>query len=369
MKWTGPAAVTIDQVRALRDAGVEAEVAFTSPGSLEGRFRAQGWARPLLTRPRGPKDLLQDAMRISRVLDRERFDLLHCHLSHDHLAASLALAGRDLPLVRTFHHERQVRGDPLARRLIRKSSGVAFANGAIGRKFTARYGDRVPTAVLPPVVDTGVFEPGEKNSEIRDRFGLPTAAFLIGTIGKISRGRGQDSALRILARTRHSEIALLQIGKGEWRNELHRLARRLGVQGRNFETGYQEDFLPELYRLMDAFLFTAPGSDQGHRAVLEALASGLPVVSLDLPGITDFELEKGPGFRVPNEGAAADCLDFLFEHASERAAMGAAARSRASAFSSEAFARRAGDFYARVLETGKNRRRRSVSGPEEEGSS
>ncbi len=367
MKWTGPAAVTIDQVRALRSAGVEAEVGFTFPGPLEERFASCGWARPLLARPRGPGALLADAKRLSRTLERERFDIVHCHSSHDHWAASL-VGGRTRPtVVRTFHHARQVRGDPISRRLVRRTAAVAFANGAIGEKFASLYGTRVPAATLPPVADTSVFRPGARDPELGRRFGLPEGAFVVGTIGKMARGRGHDAALRILALTRHPEIVLLQIGKGEWREELHRMAARLGVERRNFETGYQEDLLPELYRLMDAFLFTASGSDQGHRAVLEAMASGLPVVALPVPGIADYRLEAGPGFVPPSEAAAAGCLDFLLEHPRERAAMGRASRDRSLLYSAEAFAARSADFYAGIAEGGKNRPPSRVGTPAEEG--
>lgn len=352
-KWTGPAAVTIDQVRALRDAGVEAEVAFAFPGPLAERFGSCGWARPLLTRPRGPTDLLADVARLSHTLDRERFEIIHCHATHDHWAASLATNRRRRPIVRTFHHARQLRRDVVSRRLVRACAGVAFSNGSIAKSFASLYGKAVPGVTLPPVVDTECFQPGPRDPELGRRFGLPEGAFVVGTIGKMARGRGHDAALRILARARHPEIVLLHVGKGELREELRGLAARLGVARRNFETGYQEELLPEIYRLMDAFLFTASGSDQGHRAVLEAMASGLPVVALPVPGIADFRLPAGPGFDAPEEAAAAGCLDFLYEHPRERAAMGRAARERSRSFEGGVFAARAVEFYAGLTKTGK----------------
>jgi glycosyltransferase involved in cell wall biosynthesis len=350
MKWTGPAAVAIDQVRALREAGVEAEVAYTGGGGLEERLASCGWARPLFARPGRIPGGLADPARLSRTLRRERFEIVHCHLTHDHLAAWLAGPARRLPLVRTFHHERQLRRDPMTLRLLRRASGAAFSNTSIAEKFTRLFGRGMPGAVLPPVADLEAFRPGPKDPALVARFGLPPEAFLVGTIGKMAPGRGHDAALRILSRTAHPEIALLQIGKGESQESLRQLAARLGVGERNFETGYQEELLPDIYRLMDAFLFTASGSDQGHRAILEAMGSGVPVVALPVPGVADYRLEAGPGFRAPTEEAAASCLDFLFEHATERAAMGRAARERALAFNGARFAERAVEFYGSVLE-------------------
>jgi len=92
-KWTGPAAVAVDQVRALRAAGIEAEIGFTAPGGLASRFAADGWARPLLTKPRRPGHFAADLRRVRDTLAREHFDILHAHHSHDHMVAAVAARG------------------------------------------------------------------------------------------------------------------------------------------------------------------------------------------------------------------------------------------------------------------------------------
>src|SRR5258707_15458173 len=86
-KGPGPAAVAIDQVRALRGAGLEAEVGFTSASPLAKRLEAAGWARPLLSPRAGPAGFLDDVGKVAELLDREPFDLLHAHTSHDHFVA------------------------------------------------------------------------------------------------------------------------------------------------------------------------------------------------------------------------------------------------------------------------------------------
>ena len=49
--------------------------------------------------------------------------------------------------------------------------------------------------------------------------------------------------------------------------------------------GYHEDDLAEHYRAADILLFTARGSDEGHRAVLEAMACGIAPVTFPIEGV------------------------------------------------------------------------------------
>jgi glycosyltransferase involved in cell wall biosynthesis len=354
IKWTGPAAVAIGQVAALREAGIEAEIAVAADSPLARRLAGEGWVRPLLAPGRRPRDFFRDVAALAETVAREPFDLVHTHGSHDHLIASAALGGSGPPLVRSFHHASGFR--PLFSSWgRRRASGFAFSSSALADAFVTRFGRRAPCARFSPVVDLELFAPEPRRREILEEFGVPADAFVVGTIGKMAAGRGHDAAIRILSECREPNVVLFHVGKGERKEALWRLAAGLGVGARNFGAGYQEENLPSLYRAMDAFLFTASGADQGHRAILEAMASGLPVVALDLPGVSDFGIVKGPGFVARSEGEASAALDFLSSHGTERRAMAAAARLAAARFSGKEFAASAVRFYEEVLESGKIR--------------
>ena len=363
-KWTGPAAVAVGQVEAMRAAGIEAEIAVTRGSPLASRLAGVGWVRPLLAPGRRPRDFFDDVSALDAAVAREPFDAVHSHSSHDHLVAAAALGRGRPPLVRSFHHESGFR--PLLSSWgRRRASGFAFSNGALQSAFRERFRPAAPCARFPPVAETGRFAPGPRDPAVRAALGIAEDAFVAGTIGKMAPGRGHDAASRILAGTRDPRVALLHVGKGESKEKLWALAAALGVGARNFGAGYREDDLPAIYRAMDAFLFTASGADQGHRAVLEAMASGLPVVVLDLPGVADFEIVKGPGFVAKSEEEASGALDFLATHSGPRAAMSAAARRRAERFSGAEFSRSALDFYGAVLDFWKNGGDRDVDSEKE----
>jgi glycosyltransferase involved in cell wall biosynthesis len=340
-KWTGPAAVVYDQTAALVAAGLEVQLGFVRDSPLAERLLPTGWARPLFERPpRWPAAYLRDVRRLRETILREKFDIVHAHTSHDHQVAAWAMAGTRVPLLRTLHHLRHARPRIGERIIFSRTRGFAFANSEIGEVF------RSGGPVHSPVVDTERFHPGTKPIATLRRFGLPEGRFLVGTIGKMAAGRGHDEAIHAVARSEES-IDAVHVGHGEWMPRLKKLAASLKTGDRNFWTGYQEALLPDLYRCWDAFLFTASGSDQGQRAILEAMASGLPVVALDLPGVGDLITDEKEGFIVGRESGLAERLGQLARSKELRNEMGEKARKRALSFTAEKFVEKALPFYKR----------------------
>lgn len=340
-KWTGAAAVVWDWTQALESAGVEAQFAFVADSLLARRLLPAGAARPLLSRAHGPFGLLSDRRRLRETVLRERFDIVHAHLSHDHYLAAAAVSGTPARLARTIHHADHVRNDPVTRALFRRTAAFSYANSEIAR----RRGAGGP--VHSPVVDAARFAPGDKPREILRSFGLPENGFVAGTVGKIARGRGHEEAIDAVARV--SGAVLVHVGKGAHEPALRERAARLAAADRNVWAGYQEDLLPGFYRAMDVFLFTASGSQQGQRAVLEAMASGLPVVALPVPGVEDLMTDGEEGLVAPEVASLSAALQRLRADEGLRRRMGETARRRAQEFTAANFAAQAIAFYERIL--------------------
>jgi glycosyltransferase involved in cell wall biosynthesis len=348
-KWTGIAAVAFDQTAALVAEGVEAQFGFVGDSPLATRLHPLGWARPVLLPLRTPVDYVREARRLAAMLARERFDVIHAHASHDHWAAGAALAmaksDRPIPLVRTIHNLRHARRTIATAALFERTRSFAFANREIAAAFGP--GDAAAGPVHSPVIDAATFHPAVSPAEERRALGLPKEGFLAGTVGKMAEGRGHREA--IAAGASVPGVTLVHVGHGELLPVMKDLAASLGAGNRNVFLGYQEEILPALSRAWDAFVFPASGSEQGQRAILEAMASGVPVVAVSVPGVADLMTDGIEGYVVGSGAEIGPALARLAADPGLRAGMGARGRRRALEFTAEKFAAKAIPFYEEAL--------------------
>ncbi len=281
-RWTGAAAPAFAEVEALRNEGIEAAYAYVGGYKLEAKIGGHAWTHPILDRAQNPLSFRRSVAALRDLMDRERFDLLHAHLTHDHWLAAMAARGRDVRVARTFHSRRVLRGDPLTRALIRRTGPLFVVNRSF-RDAPPLAGREA--AFTPPPLDLAQFTPAGPTARALHR--IEPETMLVTAIGKLSAGRGFETALQTFAilRATTTGARMMIIGHGEHRPALETLAASLGIAADVVWAGYHEDDLAEHYRASDLLLFTARGSDEGHRAVLEAMACGVPAASLPIEGV------------------------------------------------------------------------------------
>jgi glycosyltransferase involved in cell wall biosynthesis len=264
----------------LREAGVDAHYAYVGGYKLQQKIGHHDFAHALIGKAQNPWSFLRTADAISRLIEHHRFDVVHAHLTYDHWLSIFAARGSGPAIVRTFHAARVIRGDPFTRWLINRSDGILVNNASFAEMEPIRRRNPIFT---PPPLDERQFRPD--GPDFRSRYNLGPENLLLMAIGKLSKDRGFEDVLRTYALVRR-EIAnarLMIIGHGEHRPALESLARELVIDV--IWAGYHEDDLAEHYRAADILLFTARGSDEGHRAVLEAMACGVVPVTFPIAGI------------------------------------------------------------------------------------
>jgi len=284
-RWTGAASPAFFETVALRESGVEALYAYVGGYNLQDRIGHLPWALPMIEKRQNPASFLRNGELIADYVRREGIDLVHAHLTHDHSLALWVARATRVPVVRTFHSHRGFRRNLLSRLMIRQTAAICAVNATfLSHPLIA---SRAPV-FTPPPIDHRIFTPGPETA--RAFYGLPHDATVIGVIGKITEGRGFEDAIQTfrLVREAHPGAKLMIVGKGAHRPALERLSRINGTAGDVIWTGYQDGGLVPHFRAMDVLLFTATGSDEGHRATTEAMACGTPVAAWPIPGVREL---------------------------------------------------------------------------------
>jgi len=205
-------------------------------------------------------------------------------------------------------------------------------------------------------VDTRRFHPAPARSRSAYPPGFrDPAALIIGTVGNLRRVKNPQGLIRAFATVCHAggadreRLRLALVGDGPLRDECAELVRQLGIGDRVWLAGRRSD-IPELLRGMDVFVL--PSHAEGtSNAILEAMATGLPVVAVNTGGNAELVGDGETGLLTPSAEAAAlaGAISRYVEDAGLRQRHGAAGRKRAETFSLDEMARAYAAVYDRVL--------------------
>jgi glycosyltransferase involved in cell wall biosynthesis len=240
----------------------------------------------------------------------------------------------------------------LSRRQCNRMHGVVVPSRPMLEKLR-EYGVDTPLRVVPTGIPPGEFEGGD-GDRFRRAHGIPPGQPVLAYIGRVAHEKNIGFLLRMLARLLRDapDAALVITGEGPALPALRRQASDLGLDGRVRFVGYlsRDGELRDCYRAADVFVFSSRTETQG-LVLLEAMASGVPVVSTAVMGTRDIVL-AGRGALVAEEDTehfAAAVLRLLRDPAL-RARLGAEGRVYAGEWTAAACARRLLDFYDDVIQ-------------------
>lgn len=333
-------------------------VCMTADGPLHGRLRPEVEVVVLGKRPgQDPWALV----RLVRLLRHLRPLIVH---SRNWPAVDAIPAARvaRVPLVIHGEHGREV-ADPEGRDLRRNRIRRALA--PLVHHFVTVSADlrrwliedvRVPAAKVTAIhngVDLSRFGRAGK-LESRMRLSLPADASIVGTVGRLDPVKDQAGLIRAFAQVRaqHPAALLVVAGDGPCRAELERVAAGLGQRDHVRLLGNRDD-IPTVMSALDVFVL--PSIAEGiSNTILEAMATGLPVVATRIGGNPELVEEGVGGALVPRSDpdALAAAIAAYTGDAELRRRHGQASRQRAIGhFSLERMAQAYANLYTALAAT------------------
>ncbi|MCL2134117.1 MAG: glycosyltransferase family 4 protein [Candidatus Bathyarchaeota archaeon] len=181
-------------------------------------------------------------------------------------------------------------------------------------------------------VNTHKFQPAENKQKIKTELGLNPEDTIILSVGRLYARKGLFTLIEampaVVKQFKHVKFVISGKGQSDEMAKLDAHAKRLGVKDNIIFTGYYPDQkLPKLYQAADVFAFST-FYEHHPFAVLEALSTGLPVVTTTVGGIAET-IETGKNgllVRPSDSKQFSDALLYLLEHQMEASEMGLNAR-------------------------------------------
>lgn len=287
-----------------------------------------------------------------QALFRDRhFDIVHIHEPLVPLLAAFALLCSNTITVATFHQYRErsffypVAQSPLRRLLSRLDGRIAVSKPAaefMGLWFPGDY------HVIPNGIDLEHFQrPGEPFPQFRD--GKTNLLF----VGRSEKRKGLKHLVAAYGRLkwRYPDLRLIVVGPGNPDSDTLRIIGERSLKDIVFTGSVPYDDLPRYYRSAHIFCAPSTGKESFGIVLLEAMASGAPVLASGIAGYAAVIQHGVNGFLVkPKDDASlADGIQHLLEHPELRRSLGETGKTFASDFTWPRVASQVLDYYASVL--------------------
>ncbi len=276
------------------------------------------------------------ASRVSQILERERFDVLHFHEPFMPALPLTLLRMSPTANVGTFHaYAKSNIGYYYGRPILKphlKRLDATIAVSAPASDFLRQYFPAVHPRVIPNGIEIENFRPG--HAPIRHlRDGCVNVLF----VGRLEKRKGLTDLLQAyqLLNERQPDTRLIVVGDGPLRSRVEGFIESRRLQNVVMAGYVPDEVLPRYYATGDIFCAPATGGESFGIVLLEAMASGLPVVATEIPGYLSVVQAGRESLTVrpksPVELAAA--LTVLARDPALRARLGAAGMAHAQRFS------------------------------------
>lgn len=307
---------------------------------------------------------------LTRIIEREQIDVIHCHNPNGGVLGRLAAAfsKRKPFVIYTAHGFHFFKGAPVknwlfyypVEKMLAKLSDIIITinHEDYNRAKRFRYKKHGSAELIPGVgVDLGLFEPieahnenREKSAVIREQWGIPRDAFHIVSAGELNENKNHIVVIKALAQLQNKNIYYSICGEGDRHDALDEEIQRNGLSDRVVLRGYRND-MPEIMKTADLSVFPSIREGMG-MAALEAMASGIPLIVADNRGTREYitDHENGLVCQADSVREFAQAIQFMYENSQKRELFAKNALQSVQQFSLQQSEKRMRQIYARLPE-------------------
>lgn len=190
-----------------------------------------------------------------------------------------------------------------------------------GNKFT----------IIPNGIDTRLFSLNLDKLSKRTEIGVAADSLIITCVARLRMGKGHKTLLSAFEEVskKYPTAELLLVGDGEKEIELRKQITSYTSKNNIHFLGNRED-VSEILTISDIFVLATEAEGMSN-AIMEAMATGLPIITTDIPENQDIlnNRETGVLFQSKNSQQLAESITLLFENLPMRNKLGQAAKIKA----------------------------------------
>ena len=149
-------------------------------------------------------------------------------------------------------------------------------------------------------IDTNRFQQIDVNKLVkRQEIGVPEDSFVVLSVGELNKNKNHETVIKAIARLNNPNVYYVICGQGVLEDYLKKLIKELGLERQIKLLGFRKD-IGEICKVADLFVF--PSFREGLSvALMEAMASGLPIVCSEIRGNVDLVKDQKGGYLVKPE--------------------------------------------------------------------
>ncbi len=323
-------------------------------------------AVPSLVRKINPVQDIKTFWSLYRLMLREKPTIVHTHTSKAGILGRLAARVTAVPcIVHTFHgHVFYGHFGPLTTKffLVIERVFASFTKRMIALtdgekndylKFEICEKDKIVT------IHSGVnierfLKAKVKKEEKKKTLGVNPNHPVVGTVGWLLPIKGPKPLLNAMKRIwqDHTDVELVFVGKGELEESLKKDAMNMGVSEKVKFLGWRDD-IHEIIPIFDVFVLPSLNEGMG-RVLVEAMASGRPIVASRAGGIPDLVIHEQTGLLVSpaDESGLADAIHRILQDPEKAKIMGQKGKARSKRFSVESMVAKIDALYTDLINNG-----------------
>lgn len=292
-------------VRNLKDRGIYSSVCCLDYlGTWGEELLSSGFQVFVLERKTGID--LSISQKIKTIIKREQPDILHAHQYTPYFYTANSVFSFNRPRVVFTEHGRFFPDKVRIKRVIFNQFAQYFTDAIVGvceftkdvslgryEKFSRNRIKVINNGINPEEFLLGIDVNLKKKS-----LGLNPEEKIIGVVGRLCEVKNHRLLIRAFAEVRKyiNNAKLLIVGDGGLRNELENFSKELTLGDDILFLGERSD-IPELMGIFDLFALSSD-LEASNLAVLEAMASGLPVVATNVGGNPELVVDGETGILV-----------------------------------------------------------------------